>query len=57
MKKVLADLTYTVGAMLLIWCVLSFFDVLRGQWFDNVYSAWNLFKFIVDWKVKNVLLY
>lgn len=50
MKKVLAGLTYTLGAILLVWCVLSFFDVLRGQWFDNVYSAWNLFKLIADWR-------
>lgn len=50
MKKVLAGLTYTVGAALLVWCVLSFFDVLCGQWFDNVYSVWNLFKLIADWR-------
>lgn len=50
MKKVLAGLTYVIGTALLIWCVASFFDVLRGQWFGNVYSVWNLFKLIIDWR-------
>lgn len=50
MKKVLAGLTYVVGTALLVWCVVSFFDVLRGQWFDYTYSAWNLFKLVMDWR-------